>query len=151
MSKTITPKEAFEAAKTIHPDMKYIERDCAFYFDAYFINGESSSFNWNKVKIDWGDLDRYPPKEKRKRYLTIDDFPVCFAIREKTWPKKTRTMLIDVDYLNGKGYGFSFYTGSEGCECYVTLFLSDRPNLERYQWSSVDKLEWKEFYIEEDV
>ena len=51
---SITPKQAYEAAKVLWPETrsitKYDEDDCIFH-------GPMS------VTIDWGDTDQYPPPE----------------------------------------------------------------------------------------
>ena len=49
----ITPKQAYEAAKVLWPDLKCIEKNHGAYWATPI----------DSVPIDWGDTDQYPPPE----------------------------------------------------------------------------------------
>ena len=80
----ITPKQAYEAAKVLWPDVERIEQSST----RWILKGCTQS-----AKIDWGDTDQYPPPEpewvdavfpqdvgKEGRFSNDRNFWVCGTI-----------------------------------------------------------------------
>jgi hypothetical protein len=84
----ITPKQAYEAAKVLWPDVERIEQAST----RWILKGHTQS-----VQIDWGDTDQYPPPEPE----WVD------AVMPDDWGKEARFGDDKKEWLPGMISGYS--------------------------------------------
>lgn len=92
-------------------------------------------------EIGWGSLDRYPSLKKEKVYLGRKDLPPVFLLR---YENHSVDGYILVNQVNDDFFTYHY------CGEYSVQEWSDHKSLEKHQWSKIDKLDWKEFYTEEE-
>lgn len=98
---SIKPKEIYEKFDELYPHgLKIKKCDNIFSFKLiafsvpFILQGFEHEIKINRP-IDWEDIDEYPHKEKK--YLTCDDLPAQFWVRNKTWGT---SVYVSVDIIN---------------------------------------------------
>ena len=137
--KLLTPSEAFGHFKAVREDLNYIFNDQVGVVGWSCNNGYTSCFSTSNV--DWGDLKRFPPKEKKKVWLKAEDLPHIFVVSDKDYSNTNAISLV----LHKTEKHFCCHVGDGSIK---VIKFSNHKELKNLKWSEFDVLDWREFYTD---